>query len=53
MELEQAVPFLVPFLIWARARGKPAESSRLEEFLDDYDPHAPQHWESATPAARD
>jgi len=38
MELEQAVPFLVPFLKWARAFGRPPEASAIAAFLDLYDP---------------
>jgi predicted phosphodiesterase len=38
MELEQAVPFLVPFLEWIRAVERPAESSEIAAFLEVYDP---------------
>lgn len=38
LELELASPVLVPFLDWARARGVPAETSRLETFLEVYRP---------------
>jgi predicted phosphodiesterase len=38
MELEQAVPFLVPFLEWARALARPADRSEIPAFLEAYDP---------------
>jgi predicted phosphodiesterase len=36
MELEQAGPFLVPFMRWVEATGRPAEESQLDAFLADY-----------------
>ncbi len=41
LELLHATPFLVPFLKWAQAIGVQAEASRLQEFLDFYEPDEP------------
>ncbi len=41
MELEQAAPFLVPFIKWATAMDITPERSRLEAFLEFYDPDQP------------
>ncbi len=41
LELLHATPFLVPFQRWAEAIGVPPEPSRLEEFLDFYEPDEP------------
>lgn len=41
LELLHATPFLVPFQRWADAIGKPRETSRLDEFLDFYEPDEP------------
>jgi hypothetical protein len=38
MELEQAAPFLVPFIAWARARGVQPLESEVEAFQEFYDP---------------
>jgi hypothetical protein len=38
LELEQAAPFLVPFIEWARARGVSPLESEIGAFLDFYDP---------------
>jgi putative phosphoesterase len=43
MEIEHAVPFLVPFLQWAEARGVPPASSQIEVFCEFYDPHDSFH----------
>jgi len=37
MELEHAAPFLVPFMKWAEAKGRPARISEIDSFLDFYD----------------
>lgn len=41
LELLHATPFLVPFQRWAEAIGAPPEPSRLDEFLDFYEPDEP------------
>ncbi|MEJ2084636.1 MAG: metallophosphoesterase family protein [Acidobacteriota bacterium] len=41
MELEQAEPFLVPFLHWASTLGVDAVGSNIRRFLDFYDPKEP------------
>ncbi len=41
MELEEAAPFLVPFLRWAAVLEIAPESSRIPEFLRAYDPDRP------------
>ncbi|MCP4202780.1 MAG: metallophosphoesterase family protein [bacterium] len=41
LELLHATPYLVPFQRWAEAIGVPPEPSRLEEFLDFYEPDEP------------
>ncbi len=41
MELEQARPYLVPFITWARAMGFEPRRERTAEFLDLYDPEEP------------
>jgi predicted phosphodiesterase len=38
MELEEAVPFLVPFLMWARASGHEPLTSQIPRFLQFYEP---------------
>jgi diadenosine tetraphosphatase ApaH/serine/threonine PP2A family protein phosphatase len=38
MELLHARPFVVPFLHWAKSRGLPPERSRIDAFLEFYDP---------------
>jgi len=38
IELDEATPYLVPFIRWARARGLSVEGAHLEAFLDFYDP---------------
>jgi predicted phosphodiesterase len=38
MELENAQPFLVPFLYWAKTLGISPSASRIDEFLRVYDP---------------
>ncbi len=38
MELEQAAPFLVPFIAWARARGVQPLESEVGAFQEFYDP---------------
>jgi len=38
LELVHAAPFLVPFLQWAGVAGQPVEPSRVEVFLEFYDP---------------
>ncbi len=43
LELEQAAPFLVPFLKWASLVRVEPRASRLAEFLDFYDPDEPLH----------
>lgn len=40
-EIQEARPFLVPFLRWAELMGLPPELDQLPEFLDLYEPHAP------------
>lgn len=37
MELEHAAPFLVPFMKWAEAKGRPARISEIDTFLNFYD----------------
>jgi putative phosphoesterase len=41
MELENAVPFLVPFTKWAEVERRPIEESQLDPFLDFYNPDEP------------
>ena len=41
LELENAQPFLVPFLQWASTLGVPPVADRLESFRDFYDPNEP------------
>ncbi len=41
LEVRAAVPFLVPFLKWARLVGATPERSQVPEFLDFYDPDEP------------
>jgi len=41
MELEQAEPFLVPFLQWAATLGVDPVGSNIRHFLDFYDPKEP------------
>lgn len=41
MELEQAEPFLVPFLQWAATLGVDPVGSNIRRFLDFYDPKEP------------
>lgn len=43
LELENAQPFLVPFLQWAATLGIPAEADRIDAFLEFYDPREPFH----------
>ncbi len=43
LEVRQAVPYLVPFLKWARLLGAEPDSSRVPDFLDFYDPDEPIH----------
>ncbi len=43
LELEQAAAFLVPFLKWASLVGVEPRASRIDEFLDFYDPDEPIH----------
>jgi predicted phosphodiesterase len=43
LEVEQAAPFLVPFLKWAAACGVSPQLSQLDPFLDFYDPDEPVH----------
>ncbi len=43
LELEQAAPFLVPFLKWASLVGVERRAARIGEFLDFYDPDEPVH----------
>lgn len=38
MELEQAAPYLVPFLYWVEAVGREPSSSQIDEFRRIYDP---------------
>lgn len=38
MELEHAVPLLVPFLHWTRVRGVPAAFETLDAFLEEHRP---------------
>lgn len=38
LEIEHAVPVLVPFLRWAQATGRPLETSQLDAFFDFYHP---------------
>jgi hypothetical protein len=38
MELENAQPFLVPFLYWAKNLGVSPSTSQIDEFLRAYDP---------------
>ncbi len=41
LEVEQAVPYLVPFLKWSRLVGAAPDLSRVPEFLEFYDPGEP------------
>jgi predicted phosphodiesterase len=41
LELEQAAPFLVPFIKWAESRALPVHSAHLGAFLEFYDPDEP------------
>ena len=41
LEVEQAVPYLVPFLKWVRLIGAAPDSARVPEFLEFYDPDEP------------
>jgi len=43
LELENAQPFLVPFLQWASTLGIPAVADQIDAFLDFYDPDEPFH----------
>jgi hypothetical protein len=38
MELENAQPFLVPFLYWAKTMGVSPSTSQIDEFLRVYNP---------------
>lgn len=38
LELEHAVPVLVPFQRWAEATGRPLETSQVDAFLEFYQP---------------
>ncbi len=41
IELQEAAPFLVPFLAWCEAAGRTPEEAAVPEFLDLYDPDVP------------
>ena len=41
LELENASPYLVPFLEWARARGIAPEELHIDDFLRFYSPEEP------------
>ncbi len=43
MELEEAQPFLVPFLQWASALGLTPRSSDIDQFCDFYNPEESMH----------
>ena len=43
LEVQQAAPYLVPFLKWARLTGRKPRASRIADFLDLYDPDEPMH----------
>lgn len=43
LELENARPFLVPFLKWAEAREVRPEPERIPDFLDFFHPEEPLH----------